>query len=206
MWDTMSKAWQVAFEQGWEALKNGSIPIGASITDKSGTVISFGRNRIYEGTCLNPKVAHAETEAIQKLNVSKYSDIWSYTLYTCMEPCFMCVGTILMSNLKNVYIAAKDSYCGAAHYFTDDSYIASKGITVSYTLGTLEFVQLVMQSYFELKTQNGEQSRVIKFYEKYYSAAVETAAMFIQDSHFERHISNETPFSEVFNEIAGYER
>ena len=48
--------------QGWEAFKNGSIPIGAVITDEIGNIISTGRNRIYEIDTLNTKIAHAETE------------------------------------------------------------------------------------------------------------------------------------------------
>jgi tRNA(Arg) A34 adenosine deaminase TadA len=44
MWTSISRAWQIAFEQGWEAFQNGSIPIGAAIADENGNVISFGRN------------------------------------------------------------------------------------------------------------------------------------------------------------------
>ena len=98
--------------QGWEAFKNGSIPIGAVITDENGNIISTGRNRIYEHGALNPKIAHAETECLSKLDLSKYPDVKKYTLFTCMEPCPMCFGTFVMSNFRKLRIAAKDSYGG----------------------------------------------------------------------------------------------
>lgn len=45
MWNSLERPWQMSFEQGWEALKAGSIPIGAVIADESGNVISRGKSR-----------------------------------------------------------------------------------------------------------------------------------------------------------------
>lgn len=59
MWNEIAEPWKMAFLQGWEAFKNGSIPIGAAIIDENGYVISVGRNRLYEHGTLNPKIAHA---------------------------------------------------------------------------------------------------------------------------------------------------
>ena len=102
MYKNIERPWQIAFEQGWEALVNGSIPIGAVITDEHGKIISKGRNRLFESSTKNPKVAHAETEAIRNLDVSKYPNTYDYTLFACMEPCPMCMGTIVMSNLRKL--------------------------------------------------------------------------------------------------------
>lgn len=47
-WNNIEKPWQVSFEQGWQAFKKGSIPIGAVIIDETSNIISIGRNKIYE--------------------------------------------------------------------------------------------------------------------------------------------------------------
>lgn len=201
MWNTISKAWQAAFEQGWEAFINGSIPIGSVIADENGEIISYGRNRICEKSTLNPKIAHAETEAIQKLDVSKYPNVKSYTLYTCMEPCLMCMGTFVMANLRKLKIAARDGYCGAVHYCNSDSYVASKKIEVDFELGIFEIVQLVMQSYYELRFSNGKKNRITEIFEKYNPVAVEIAKILYIDKRLDWHIANKTDCSKVFNEI-----
>lgn len=33
MWDRVAEPWKIAFSQGWEAFRKGSIPIGFSIID-----------------------------------------------------------------------------------------------------------------------------------------------------------------------------
>jgi tRNA(Arg) A34 adenosine deaminase TadA len=102
VWEDIEKPWQIAFEQGWVSLLKGSIPIGSVIADENMNIISIGRNRLYELGVKNPKIAHAETEAIQNLDISEFPDVKAYTLYACMEPCPMCMGTIVMSNLRKL--------------------------------------------------------------------------------------------------------
>lgn len=130
MWNELPKAWQIAFSEGWESFLKGSIPIGAVISDENGGIICTGRNRRNEITSGNSRIAHAETGCLLQLDTNKYPNVGSYTLYACMEPCPMCMGTIVMSNFRKLRIAAKDSYCGAVHYCKDDSYIRSKHIEV----------------------------------------------------------------------------
>ncbi|MDD2569429.1 MAG: nucleoside deaminase, partial [Clostridia bacterium] len=62
MWNDISEPWKVAFSQGWLSYKNGSIPIGAVVTDEAQNIISVGRNKLYENINFNPKIAHAEIE------------------------------------------------------------------------------------------------------------------------------------------------
>lgn len=201
MWERIEKPWQIAFEQGWEALKNGSIPIGAVITDENGNVISLGRNRINEFGKSNPRISHAETEAIQNLDRSKYPNVREYTLFACMEPCPMCMGTFVMSNLRKLRVAARDSYCGAVHYCKDDPYIAAKNIQVSFVSGNLETVQLVLQTYYELKKQNGIMNQVTLAFEKDNPNAINTSKLYYKNGFLEDCIANGTSFSFVFNSI-----
>lgn len=76
-------------------------PFGAVITDKVGNIIACGNNKVILN---NDPTAHAEVTAIrnacQKLNTYDLSD---YIMYTTCEPCPMCLGAIIWSNIKTVY-------------------------------------------------------------------------------------------------------
>jgi len=201
-WNNIDRPWQVAFEQGWQAFRKGSIPIGAVITDENGDIISIGRNKLYENETLNPKLAHAEMECLLNLDVLKYPKVREYTIYTCMEPCPMCFGTIVMSNIRKVKIASRDSYCGAAHYCEDDPYIASKNMQVSFERGILETVQLVLQTYFELRAHAGELNKVAKVFQEDNPCAVKIAEEFYKDRYLDMCVEKEMELSEIFHAIA----
>ena len=200
-WNEIEKPWQVAFGQGWQAFKKGSIPIGAAVIDEKGDIISVGRNRIYENKTRNPRIAHAEMECLLNLDISKYPKVREYTLYTCMEPCPMCFGTIVMSNLRKVKIASRDSYCGAVHYCEEDPYIAAKNMQVTFERGTLETVQLVLQSYFELRACNGEINRVVKAFQKDNPIAVKIAEEYFENRYLDICAQKDIDISEVFRAI-----
>ena len=115
----------------------------------------------------------------------------------------MCMGTFVMSNLRRLKIAARDSYCGAVKYCRDDPYIASKKIQVGFEPGILETVQLVMQVYFELKRNNGIKNHVTLIFEKDNPAAVRIANEFYANNLPDMHAAGKLPFGELFDEIAG---
>ena len=76
-------------------------PFGAVITDKEGNIIACGNNKVILN---NDPTAHAEVIAIrnacQKLNTY---DLSNCIMYTTCEPCPMCLGAIIWSNIKTVY-------------------------------------------------------------------------------------------------------
>ncbi|NLG88885.1 MAG: nucleoside deaminase [Clostridiaceae bacterium] len=201
MWDEIETPWKIAFMQGWEAFKNGSVPIGAVITDENGNIISKGRNRIYENDSLNPKIAHAETECLLKLDLTKYPNVRNYTLYTCMEPCPMCFGTFIMSNFRRLKIAARDSYCGAVYFRDVDPYIKSKNVQVEFGPGVLQVVQLTLQSYFEIKACGGKINHIVELFYRDCSDAVETAKDFYKDKYLDYCAQRNIEFRDVFNAI-----
>ena len=204
MFNELSKAWQSAFSAGWESFKNGSVPIGAAICDENGKVICTGRNRVNEITKGNSKIAHAETDCLLKLDTQKYPDLSSYTLYACMEPCPMCMGTIVMSNFRKLRIAAKDGYCGSAHYCDDDRYIRSKNINVIFELGDMQLVQLAMQTYFELKKNSGAANSVIECFAADRPDAVDIAGEMYNGLILDKYAENNADFGEVFDMILSY--
>ncbi len=80
----------------------GKQPYGAVLV-KDGEVIAVGVNEV-EAT-FDP-TAHAETlavkEACQKL---KTFDLSGYIMYASGEPCPMCLGTMYLTNISEVYYA-----------------------------------------------------------------------------------------------------
>ena len=72
MWKELSEEWKSTFEQAWLAFKNGSLPIGAIITDEIGKVIIEGRNETCEDTYPNKRTAHAEMACVRYLDIEKY--------------------------------------------------------------------------------------------------------------------------------------
>jgi tRNA(adenine34) deaminase len=201
-WDEVDIPWKIAFSQGWESFRNGSIPIGAAITDESGNIISVGRNRLYEATALNPKIAHAEMECLQKLDTAKYPNVKQYTLYTCMEPCPMCFGTIVMSNFRKVKVAAKDSYCGAAYLSETDPYIKSKNMHIEFESNILQYIQVVLQAYFEIRFCNGEINMIADIFSQDYPEAVQAAkAFYKEDKYLDYCVQSNMDFKDVFEAI-----
>lgn len=181
MWNDLSQTWKRAFEEAWNAFIEGSVPIGAVLADENGEVLMSERNRSNEKATLNRRISHAEANLLRKLDTSLY-DCRKLTLFSTMEPCPMCMGTILMANIKNVHSAARDPYCGMTHLCRTEPYYIDKCVNVGFAEGESEFVQLVIQSYFELRAlQRGGSDTVFKSFEKYSPRAADKASLLFRD-------------------------
>lgn len=206
MWNDISFIWQTAFLEGWEAFKKGSVPIGAAICDDNGRIICTGRNRCGELTEGNRRTAHAETDCLNRLDTQKHPDFRSYNLYACMEPCPMCMGTLVMSGLRNLRSAARDGYCGAVHYRDMSRYINSKNIAAVFEGGDLELVQLTMQTYYELGRVNESKSSsmVIECFSADCPRALTIARNLYDRKLLDDYADKNADFGEVFDMIAGW--
>ncbi|MDO5435632.1 MAG: nucleoside deaminase [Clostridia bacterium] len=150
MWKDLSAAWQAAFEEAWDSFRHGSIPIGAVIADENGNVILKEHNRGNEEGTVNRSISHAEANALHRLDTARY-DPGTLTLYTTMEPCPMCFGTAVMSNIKHVRYAARDPHCGFVHIREFDPYVSERTRDFLLMGQEYELVQLTLQSYHELR-------------------------------------------------------
>jgi tRNA(Arg) A34 adenosine deaminase TadA len=116
-WRELEPAWRAALELAWQAFGAGTIPVGAVVTDADGTVLSRGRNRMFDSTApageiFGSRVAHAEINALVQLGTDRrYFDC---TLWTTLEPCAQCVGAAWLSTIGRVAFAANDVYGGAS--------------------------------------------------------------------------------------------
>ena len=125
-YEDLDDIWKSIFELEWESLCNKSKAIASVITDENGNLISTGRNKIGEYTIPNPRVCHAETEAVRNLDISIYPNIKQYTLYAALEPCPMCLGTIVMGGIRRIVIGAHDDHGGAIELLDKSRYLSSK--------------------------------------------------------------------------------
>lgn len=198
----LEKPWQEVFELGWQSFCEGNLPIGAVIVDDSGKTLSFGRNQYVTSKRFpNCKVDHAETECIQLLDIEKYPDLKNYTLYTSMEPCPMCIGTIIMSNLKQVRAAARDPWAGAADICIKNAYAQKKSVEVIFADDFLANMQIALQGCVELRV-NGTDSAVYKSFCEIYPIGASAAYKLWSEGTAERFVKDRIPFPEVFDSIA----
>jgi len=116
----------------------------------------------------------------------------------------MCMGTIVMSNLRRVRVAAADGYAGAAHLCETDPYIRSKNMEVLFEEGPLERVQLTLHAYFELAQCRGQANRVVEVFQKQCPKAVKIAMEYYRLGYLDRCVRDGADFCEVFNDIVGH--
>ncbi len=100
---------RMAIKVAKESKKNGDLPYGCILVDKSGEVILRGKNTINTDIdCL----AHAEVNLIREAcKMFDYSFLNDCTIYTSDEPCPMCTSAIYWSGIgKLVYGLSKTRY------------------------------------------------------------------------------------------------
>lgn len=149
------KFMKMALKQAMKAYQLGEIPVGAIIV-KDGKVISRGYN-LKEKT--NNPCGHAEIMAINK--ACKKMNSWRLEdceMYITLEPCMMCVGAIIHSRIKKIYIGTIDSKTGAVISKINglDSYIVNH--KVEYEIGILkEECSNILKDFFKaLRKKKGE--------------------------------------------------
>ncbi len=80
--------------------------MGCVIVDGEGRIIAYSHNHINQ---LNDPTAHAEMLAIRlAVPHMRGEAARSWTLYTTLEPCPMCLGTIIMCEIGTVVWATGD--------------------------------------------------------------------------------------------------
>jgi tRNA(adenine34) deaminase len=107
----------LALKEALKAQKKGEVPVGAIVVDSEGCVIGRGHNlKETKGDA----TYHAEIQAIRQ--ASKRKNAWRLegcSLFSTLEPCFMCAGAILHARLQAVFFGAYDIKFGAAGSLVD---------------------------------------------------------------------------------------
>lgn len=137
IWQRLSPEWRYCIEDAWVAYCHGSLPHGAVVVDAQGNIVGRGRNRVREHTTegaqlAGKRIAHAEINALIAMNTDwRSTDIYTCKLYSTIEPCPMCIGAVLMSHMKAVHYAVRDSGAGGSSLVDKTSFFKSMNIAIS---------------------------------------------------------------------------
>ncbi|WP_051545552.1 nucleoside deaminase [Butyrivibrio sp. MC2021] len=185
-YEDLDDIWKSIFELEWESLCNKSKAIASVITDENGNLISTGRNKIGEYTIPNPRVCHAETEAVRNLDISIYPNIKQYTLYAALEPCPMCLGTIVMGGIRRIVIGAHDDHGGAIELLDKSRYLSSKNIEIIWMPNIYGDIQRGLQTIRELlyNEDKAKSERMLMDFSVYNSSGVNAAKILVDNGLF----------------------
>lgn len=200
----LSEPWQRVFTLAWESVKQGSKAIAAVIADENGKIISEGRNRVAETYYPNPLVAHAENEAVMKLDTAKYPRVKEYTLYAGLEPCPMCMGTIVMGHIRHIVIAARDGHGGAVDMLNALEFMREKNMDVRYEKPMLGYIQRCFQAIREIAYNPDERSRLrtLEAIRLLHGASVDVADELVNKGLVAKTMSGEMEYEALFDIIA----
>ncbi|WP_139906135.1 nucleoside deaminase [Clostridium thermarum] len=208
MWNDLNEIWKEAFSLAWESYRRNSIPIGAVIVDSQGNIVSRGRNRIFDGESQNPlagtDMAHAEMTAMLNLKLDEHPEVRSYCMYTTMEPCPMCFGTMVMNSIRNIKFADRDGYAGATELNEKSRYIKNKGISITKADDEMETFQIVLQTAFEYKRNNSGSEVVLDKWREYCNIGVNLGKQLNEEGYFENAAAQGKNISVIYDEVISY--
>jgi tRNA(adenine34) deaminase len=101
-----------AMELALEAERQGNPPVGAVIV-LDGRIIAEGFSTLAFPEYIPSR--HAEMNALDNVDVSLWPRAKEMTCYTTLEPCCMCYGRLLLSELGRIVFGAYDTE-GGSHY------------------------------------------------------------------------------------------
>ncbi len=109
-----------ALQEAEAALRRGDLPIGAVVVHASQVVGRGSSTRVTSGC----HIAHAELNALLSCSpyLGEHHD--ECVIYSTVEPCPMCLGAIVMSDLHHVIFGAFDYRAGASHMIERVPYVA----------------------------------------------------------------------------------
>lgn len=129
-WNHIDPHWRQALDLAWQALRSGSVGVGAVMTDADGTVVATGRNRWNETAAgddllANSRVAHAEINVLAKVPIDRLLD--DCTLWTTLEPCLQCAAAALQSRVGTVrYLATDPLWHGVTGVVALNPFVAAR--------------------------------------------------------------------------------
>lgn len=114
IFDGLDSIWRRLIERAWGAHQQGNFGIAALIVNADGEIVAEGENRVVAdsappGRLFNTRLAHAEIDALGQL---PFGDWLDHTMYTTLEPCLLCVGAAVLTQLGSVRFAAADPLWG----------------------------------------------------------------------------------------------
>ncbi|HCA57074.1 MAG TPA: tRNA-specific adenosine deaminase [Blastocatellia bacterium] len=139
-----------ALEQARVAAAIDEVPVGACVVSAEGELLAAASNRTITD---NDPTAHAEVLAIRAAakRLGNYR-LTGTTLYTTIEPCAMCAGTLVNARIRRLVFGAPDERYGAVvtHFGLCDSPLLNHRLEI--TAGVLlEECRSLMKEFFRKK-------------------------------------------------------
>ena len=206
-WSEIPHIWQECFKVAWKSFQEGSRPIGALVTDKEGHIIARGKsaafNNLTDTVISHNELAHAEINALLKLDNRIHTSRNTDTLYSTMEPCPLCFGAFYMSGIRNLKFAAKDKWAGSTNLKDATPYLSFKPIKIDGPIDHLEQLSIVLNIYFENKIRFGKTNPVSERMAEDYPEAAELAGKWSKEDKLagNLHMDIENVYSMMQNEL-----
>lgn len=164
-YDALPAVWRACIELAWEALRAGSLPIGAVVADPEGRIAASGRNRLAESVEASPHLpgtpyltgtplAHAEVNALLAFGERRPGP--RPVLYTTTEPCPLCMGAARMVGVGHVVYASRDPWAGCASMAQSTPYLVRQGPTAEGPVPELEAPLVALQTAVHLRRHGGD--------------------------------------------------
>jgi len=153
--EALPEVWRACIELACEALRAGSLPIGAVVVDGQGRIVARGRNRLAEPTEASPHLpgtpyltgtplAHAEVNALLEVGYRRVGA--RPVLFTTTEPCPLCMGAARMAGVGHVVFAARDPWAGCASMAERVPYLVRSGPTAAGPVPGMEAPLVALQT------------------------------------------------------------
>ena len=113
-WHDLPLPWRAAFEEAWTSWRQGSLAVGAVVTDGE-EIVARGHNQKFHagpGPISATYMAHAEMNALAQLPARRGGD---YSIYSTFEPCYMCMSALLFYRVDRVCFASSDPVWAGMH-------------------------------------------------------------------------------------------
>jgi tRNA(adenine34) deaminase len=178
-WCEIPYLWQQTFEVAWESFLEGSRPIGAIVVNEEGDIVSKGKSSTKKQTsdaaAFHNEIAHAEVNALLKLDNRIHTHVKGYTLYTSLEPCPLCFGAFYMSGIRNLKYAAKDKYGGSTNLKDTTPYLSRKPVQVEGPVPSLEYLAILLGYYYDFSISDPKAHPVHEGMKEDYPRAIRLA-------------------------------
>jgi len=101
---------QLALAEAEIAFREDEVPIGAVVVGPDGEILARAHNRTRADS---DPTAHAEVLALRAAaRTSGYQRLDGCTLFTTVEPCFMCAGALVHARIARVVFGVRDPKFG----------------------------------------------------------------------------------------------
>lgn len=150
-----------ALKEARKAYLKDEIPVGAVIV-KNNKIIARAHNL---KETKKSSISHAEILAIEKAN--KKLGKWRLNdceMYITLEPCTMCMGAIILSRIKKIYIGTSDLKTGACGSFINLSeYKFNHKVEIE--IGIMkEECEFILKDFFKKLRQKKRRKKCLKSY------------------------------------------